>query len=228
MKTIKTEGIILKNLDYKETSKIIKIITPLGLLSLRALGVKNYKNKNFNSYEFLTLVNVEISDQEFPTLIDFNLEEKFPLIKKDFSSFMWTSMMLGVSYNFDSNINYDKTFSFLKRMLLEIEKGADAKLLALLYLTKILILFGIKPEFNSCIICGNPNSNFFSIKKGGAVCSNHKDTDYLLSDVKRLYYFDLKHSFSELMDINLDNVYLILQEYYNFYLDINLNKYKIL
>ena len=52
MKTIKTEGIILKNLDYKETSKIIKIITPLGLLSLRALGVKNYKNKNFNLFRY--------------------------------------------------------------------------------------------------------------------------------------------------------------------------------
>lgn len=228
MKTIKTEGIILKNLDYKETSKIIKILTPLGILSIRALGVKNYKNKNFNSYEFLTLVNVEISDQDFPALINYSLEEKFPLIKKDFSSFMWTSMMLGVSYYFDNNINFEKTFGFLKKMLLEIENGSDAKLLALIYLTKILILFGVKPEFNSCIKCGTLNGEFFSIKNGGAVCIMHKDSDFLVKDIKRLYYFDLNQPFSSLDGIDLEGVYKILEEYYSYYLDISLNKYRIL
>lgn len=228
MKTVRTEGIILKNLDYKETSKIIKIITPLGLLSLRALGVKNFKNKNFNSYEFLTIVNVEISNQDFPTLINCNIEERFPLIKKDFSSFMWTSMMLGVSYSFDNNINFEKTYSFLKRMLIEIENGANAKLLALVYLTKVLILFGVKPNFNSCVICGCDKIEFFSISHGGATCTNHSDSNLLVKDIKKLYYFDLNTPFSLLDDVNLDSVYTILEKYYNYYLDINLKKYKII
>ena len=41
---MKTEGIILNTLDYKETSKIVHLYTPYGKISVKALGANKPKN----------------------------------------------------------------------------------------------------------------------------------------------------------------------------------------
>ena len=53
MKSVKLKGIVLRSIDYKENSKICYMLAEQGLLSIRALGTKGYKNKNFNFYSFV-------------------------------------------------------------------------------------------------------------------------------------------------------------------------------
>ena len=49
----KIKGIVIKEIDYKDTSKIIEVITQNGIYSIIAKGAKNVKNSNFKRTNFL-------------------------------------------------------------------------------------------------------------------------------------------------------------------------------
>lgn len=88
MKSVKLKGIVLRSIDYKENSKICYMLTEQGLLSIRALGTKGYKNKNFNFSEILNNCEMEITDSDFPSLIDFSLINRYDNIKKTLKLFL--------------------------------------------------------------------------------------------------------------------------------------------
>ena len=61
---------------------------------------------------------------------------------------------------------------------------------------KYLSFLGVSPKLNGCVVCGNENVVSISAYKGGYVCKNHVDNDYIVSSktiklIKLLEYVDI-------------------------------------
>lgn len=226
MKSVKLKGIVLRSIDYKENSKICYMLTEQGLLSIRALGTKGYKNKNFNFSEILNNCEMEITDSDFPSLIDFSLINRYDNIKKDIKALSYVSMMLEVTRALDGFLPYQRIYNFLITVLNLIEKGESAKLLTAVYLIKMLKPLGIKPEFDYCVNCGG-KAKYLDIRLGQAYYESDTTSYFELEEVKRVYYFDIKQEINNLK-VDLDNIYKFIFEYYMYHLDINLKKFDLI
>lgn len=222
METIKIRGIVIRSIDYKETSKIVYCFTNIGRLSIKAIGCKKFKNKNFNFNEQLNYVEMEITTDEFPSLIDFSIINRFDSIKTDIKSMLWFSYILEFINLIPPDIPYEKTLDFFIRLF---NKKENPMLVAMLIQVKCLALFGLKPEFNHCMICNSTDVYKLSVNLGGALCKNHQsDIDFNnLDDIKRLYYFnDKTEDMTNLSDIDLFGVFNFVTAYYKYHEDISL------
>ena len=59
---MKTEGIVIKSITYKETSKIVYLYTPNGKVSIKAIGAKNAKKNTFGFGEVGNIVSFVSTD----------------------------------------------------------------------------------------------------------------------------------------------------------------------
>lgn len=222
MQTIKTKGIVIKTIDYKETSKIVYCLTPIGKLSIKALGTKKYKNKNFNFGEVLNYVEMEITNTEFPSLVDFSIIDDFSDIKKDLKSFLWCSYLLEFLNKTPNDIPYERCLNYLINALKKITTSKDAMIIALMTQIKWLPLFGITPLFDKCMVCGNKPS-FISVERGCSLCDFHKEYQrYLHDDIKRIYDFRIENDLNQLYDINHLMIFSFLEEYYKYHAELSL------
>lgn len=223
MKSVRLKGIVLRSIDYKENSKICYLLTEYGMISLRALGTKGYKNKNFNFSEILNNCEMEITDSDFPSLIDFTLINRYENIKKNIESLSYVSMMLEATRALNGNLPYKRIYEFLINILNLIESGRDAKKLAAVYLIKLLMPLGVKPNFDF----HNQEDDYKNFSLGQAYFQKNTKFYYELEEIKRIYYFDIKQDVENLI-INLNDIYNFIYEYYMYHLDINLKKFNVL
>ena len=226
MKNVKLKGIVLRSIDYKENSKICYMLTEEGIISIKALGTKGYKNKNFNFSEILNNCEMEITDSDFPSLIDYSLINSYSNIKKNFKNLSYVSMMLEATKALNGQLSYKRIYTFLITMLNTIEEGNDARLACAIYLIKLLMPLGIKPDFTSCSICRCNLPSYINPQNGQSYCENERVKGISINDIKTLYYFDISKDLDSL-DVDLNIVYKFIYEYYIYHLDINLKKYDL-
>ena len=169
---------------------------------------------------------MEITDSDFPSLIDFSLINRYDNIKKDIKALSYVSMMLEVTRTLDGFLPYQRIYNFLITVLNLIEKGESAKLLTAVYLIKMLKPLGIKPELDYCVNCGG-KAKYLDIRLGQAYCESDTTSYFELEEVKRVYYFDIKQEINNLK-VDLDNIYKFIFEYYMYHLDINLKKFDLI
>ncbi len=222
MKTIKTRGLVIRSLDYKDTSKIVYLLSPYGILSIKALGVKKYKNKNYNFYEPLTYVQVEITDSSFPNLVEYSVVDGFIDIKSDFEKFFAYAYFMEFLNRLPSDIPFEKTLDFALNTI-KLGRLYNPLLLILMFQIKVLPLFGIKPDLKKCGYCLN-KPQFLDINSGLSLCKihNHIGT-VLINDILLLYYFDLKKDdYSILTNIDLKFILDFVTNYYLYHADIKL------
>ena len=67
---MKSEGIILNTIDYKESSKIVHLYTPFGRISVKALGANKPKNGLLGFTTIGNTVSFVATDSELPTLME--------------------------------------------------------------------------------------------------------------------------------------------------------------
>ena len=193
---MKTEGIVFKAITYKETSKIVYLYTPNGKVSVKAIGSKNSKKKTFGFGEIGNIVSFVITDQDFPTLIEYEILNYLP----------------------DDSI-HNKIYPFIKDIMLNL---LDNPLKALsIFLIKMTYNFGVAPKFDSCIICGNKNNLLFSVSKGSVICNNCNNGYIDNIDIWMEYYKD-KKNIKEYKDTDFKLLLKRINEYYLIHAHINL------
>jgi len=190
MPQIKSEGIILKSVNWKEQSKIITIFTDnAGMLSVIDRGGRSLKTKRGRMMTFARLEIAYFKSEksgmgyisEAEPLETFQFEKDGTLGRLTFAS-----TALEFLYNLLPNDEpqeelYHLTLNFLRY----IDSAAKISIIPLFlgYFLKLLSLLGYRPNFSGCIACGKekvkttiPNSNgskfhLFSPERGGLVCS---------------------------------------------------------
>lgn len=179
----KTEGIILSELRFRDTSKILTIYTKeLGKISVMAKGAYRPKSKllastqpfSYNEFQFSKGKNFYYINQI--DIIDtfYNMRNK---IERLAFGFFILELLDKSIIEEEKN---EKIFKLLTKSL-NILSDLDDDYLKFIasYELKYMSFLGYRPEIGACVSCGNKNSKMrFSKTQGGLLCNNcgHLDT----------------------------------------------------
>ena len=86
MRTFKTEGLIIRRRNYKDSDRILTIFTKdQGKISVKAAGVRKITSRRSSHIELLNQVNITLykSPAGFPILTEAQVIESFSLVKQD-------------------------------------------------------------------------------------------------------------------------------------------------
>lgn len=163
------EGIVINAIDYKEKSKIVYLYTPNGINSVKALDVIK---KNLGFTVTLNYVEYNVSNSKFPTVLEYSLIKSYYNLYEDLKKMGIVITMLDVIKKLEGSYPHERIFNFFIECLNLLEKSKEPRYVLSIFLLKMLYIFGVKPAFNECVLCGNKKIVNFSIKEGGALCSN--------------------------------------------------------
>ena len=212
---MKTKGIIISSIDYKETSKLVNILTPNGKMAVVALGSKKVKNGLLGFITTGNIVSFVSTDNNLSTLIEYNLEYSIYDKLNDIKSIEALGVIISIINHLDFDNNYF-IYNFIEKTIKSIDQINIDKLISI-YLIKMLYCFGIKPALKSCVKCGNIPYTF-DVIEGGALCkncSNIKDDNMLL--IWDEYYYK-KSEFINYNDCDFKKLIKEIKDYYNYHL----------
>lgn len=226
MEVSKVKGIIISEKSYSETSKIVNILTKeYGIVSVMAKGAKRLKSPLRSVTNKLTYGYFQFNykKDKLSNLICVDIINPFNEIKKDLFKISYASYLLDLTFQVIKQSNEKKIFDLLENSLLKIEEGFDPVIITNILELKYLDYLGIKPELNSCSICGSTKILTVSTTKGGFVCTNCHTNEKIVDKktiqvLRMLYYVDI----SKISKISLNNktkeeIDNFINEYYDKY-----------
>lgn len=236
MKVI-TEGIILNETNYSETSKILNILTKeYGYISVISKGSRTLKSKLRGISMKLVYANFSINYKEngISTLLEGSVINSFKYIMNDLNKMQFSLYLVNLVKSVLKESNDLEIFSILKESLIKINDGYDPIILTNIVEIKLLKYLGVQPNFDKCI-CGSSNILTFDINLASVVCNNCYQETYLFSNktlklLKLFWIIDI----DKISKINVsleikEEIGNFIQEYYNIYTGIYLlNKKKII
>ena len=175
----KTEGIVLKSMEYEEADKIVTIYTKdYGKITAIAKGVRKTKSKFGSSLEILTHSNFLIyKGRNIDIVSQTEILESFFSTSKEVIKFAFAVNCLEVvnrlSEEREINIGL---FNLLKEVLHYLKESNDPKLQTLSFKWQTISILGYRPSLNHCCRCNksveDQKEMYFNIKEGGLVCNN--------------------------------------------------------
>ncbi len=192
------EAIVLKSLDYKDSSKILYLYTDSGLQSIIAHGVKKMNNINRALSQNGNLIKVSFSKGSFPSLKEGEMLNDFPNIKQDVLSYTYLNHIMELVNNtISEDSDHPKMFSFLKRLFSLYNDFQDPEILSFIFELKLLYFLGYGLNFRQCNLCNKNEFLVFNVDNGGLVCREHLSINqqsyesdiYLL--LSKMYFIDI-------------------------------------
>jgi DNA repair protein RecO (recombination protein O) len=229
------KGLVLKSINYKESSKIIYVYTISGLRSVLIHGSNKLKNRYLNLSRVLNYIDIYVSGKELVTFRDGDILNGYRDIANNLEKYTYSTHILELVYSFSSHQHdHEKLLNFLLKIFSKIEKETNYIPYLNMVELKLLFLLGVNPLFNQCVSCERTDNLKFSVTEGGMCCPDHlknpiKISEKGLFNLKYLYYFDLaKDKVLEIDDSNLREVRNILDKYYEYHLNTKTNSRKLL
>ncbi|MDF2698542.1 MAG: repair protein RecO [Haloplasmataceae bacterium] len=236
------EGIVLKNSDYQEKSKIIQLFTKEhGLIGVYLKGASDYKNKNYLIAQPIThaLFNISYHAGGLSSSFTGDLLNSFSSIKSDFNKNVYVFHLFELLLKtLEQHIASEYLYDLLILVLTEInltDNILKIETLAMLLETKLLYFLGISPQIDHCVECGSiGNIVNFDVNKGGYVCKNCQDfrsrqfsLDTLFL-IRTLYYYNVLNINDMILpnETNIKELRLLLNDYYYSHLGIKTNSMK--
>jgi len=172
----KTEGIILREMRFKETSKILTILTPYhGKISAIARGVYRPKSQMVGTTQpFAYNKFILYKGKNFYYVVQIDSIESYYSIRENINRMLFGSYMLELA---DTSVLEEeenvKIFMLLKKGL-EVLSNTEVEFTKFItaYELKFISFLGYKPMLDSCVVCGEKNFSKmgFSVNKGGVLC----------------------------------------------------------
>lgn len=226
MEITKVKGIIISEKPYKESSKLLNVITEeYGVVSLIAKGSKRLKSNLRSISSKLTYAYFQFNYKEgkLSNLICADVINPLNNIKNDLLKLSYASYILDLTSQVLKENNNENIFKILESSILKIEDGFDPDVITNILELKYLSYLGISPNFDNCSICGSSKILTISVEKGGFVCTNHHTNERIVNNkvlkiIRMLYYVDLdkitKLDVSAPVKKEIDN---FIDEYYESY-----------
>ena len=223
----KIEGIIVSEVDYKESSKIINIFSPsVGVIGILARGTKKIKNNLSGVTSKLTYgyFHIDYKENRLSTLVEVDVIDGFKNIRRNLDMISYASYLVELSsmaYRHDSNIDI---YNLLIASLKKINEGYDYEVITNILELKLLTYLGIKPVIDSCVNCGSKfDIVTISSYKGGYLCKDCA-RDEVIVNIKTIkllrmfYYVDInKISKIDVSDNIKKELNRFIDDYYDRY-----------
>ena len=226
MRIEKVNGIILNERPYKESSKILDIITKeYGIIGVIAKGSKSLKSKLRSYTTKLTYAEFQISYKEgkLSTLIDASIIDGFLEIRKDLLKISYASFMLDLTSQVLKENDNKNIYDILVSCLVKINEGMDPEVMCHILELKYLSYIGVAPNFENCSVCGKSKVVTLSASHGGFVCLEHQTNERIvdpktLKIIRMLYLIDIdKISKTDVSDKTKKEIDTFIDEYYDRY-----------
>ncbi|MBR2840521.1 MAG: DNA repair protein RecO [Bacilli bacterium] len=221
------EGIVLSEMNYKETSKIINIITKkYGLIGVIAKGCRSLKSPLRSVTSKLTYGNfiVYYKEGKLSTLKEVSVINPFNNIKKDISRISYSAYILELSEGVIKQSKNTKIFDLLISSLLKIDEGFDPLIIMNILELKYLDFLGVMPVLDGCSMCGKKNGIVtLSSYRGGYVCDKCYTNEKIVSEktiklIRMFYYVDIsKISKLDISSKSKNEINMFLDDYYSRY-----------
>jgi len=189
MAILKTQGVVIRDQDLGETSKIITLYTrDFGKLKLVAKGARSLKSRFGGSLDLLNHISIvfyhrESRDIQFLSQSD--IIRSFPRIKAELERLalaMAVCELIGRT-EIGSSPNPQ-----LFKLLVDTLKGMDESRRVVNYFHYFRIQFlriaGFQPQLDRCLRCGRPTEKgeaLFRIEGGGVFCPSCTETGMVIS-----------------------------------------------
>lgn len=235
---IEVEGIIVSEMDYKDTSKIIGIMTKThGLISCIAKGAKRIKSPLRSTTGKLTYGKFQIlyKEDKLSILIEVDVINIFKKIKTDIICISYASFLVDLAGQVMKQNNNPEIYDLLISGLLKIDDGFDPAVITNIIELKYLDYLGVMPIIDSCAVCGRTNNiATVSVRKGGYLCNYCRNDETLVDEkaiklLRMFYYVDIskitKLDISQTVKNEIDK---FLDEYYDDYTGLYLKSKKFL
>jgi len=228
LKTVKLEGIVIKEIDFKESSKILTILTrELGAVSIISKGCKKLSSKLRSASLNLTYAYFYVNYKEdgLSNLCDADVISNFRNVMADIEKISYVSYIIDLTNQIlKENNNYNDIFDLMINGILKINEGLNYRIITNIIEVKYLKYLGVSPVLDSCSICGSTSNIItISVKDGGYVCKNcyREGKIYHEKVIKLIKLFDLvdivKVTKLDIKDNIINDIDEFLTLYYNEY-----------
>ena len=219
-------GLILTEVKYGETSKIINVLTDkFGLVGIHAKGARSLKSTLRNATNKLVLNEfiVKYTKDKLSNLKEINIINNFKNIKKDIEKIGYASLLLDLTNQVIKHGSSDNLFYNLSNALIKIDEGLNPKVITIIVMLKYLDNLGVAPVLDCCIECGDTNIATISSYRGGFVCKNCLKDEEIMSEkaiklLRMFYLVDIKKI--DKIEVNKDIIKELenfIEDYYNRY-----------
>jgi len=222
----KLEGIVISEVPYHETSKIINILTKEdGVIGVVAKGAMRPKSPYAGLTNKLTYGVFHINYRDnLSSLIEVDLIDSLKNIKRDLLKMSYALYLLDLvnqvcKHEYNSNIYCDFIASILK-----INEGFDPLVITNILELKMLDFLGIRPCIDKCVSCHNTSSIVtISSYRGGYLCKDCLKNERIVNTktiklLRMFYYVDIAKI--EKLDISENikkEINLFIDDYYDRY-----------
>ena len=146
-------SLVIKKIDFEETSLILSIFDENGFSSLMVKGAKRKNSDKLALSEPLSLISYEKTKSKFPSLTEGVVKESYRGIKEDLFKYSIASIVLEYIYTLKETINeykhlYNLTIMTLDELNLNNENPEDSLFRFEALLTRLLGI-GLKKEYLS-------------------------------------------------------------------------------
>jgi DNA repair protein RecO (recombination protein O) len=180
MSSVKTSAIVLKSINWKDTSKIITLFTrEIGKINVIAKGARRTNSSYRGILESINLIEAVIyisANRQLQILGQTTLEDSFRIIRTDYHKTGYVFAILEITDKILHQGEGDSIFfDFLVTLMKDIQKISNPMITFWYFLLKISSYLGFRPEFKSCSICSgeiDTGTVIFSVRDGAVVCDN--------------------------------------------------------
>lgn len=221
----KVEGVIINEIPYKDTSKIINVFTNDGIIGIIARGAYNPRNSLANFTSKLTYGVFHINKREgLSTLIEVDIIDNLKVIKKDLIRISYASFITDLVTQVYKHEENDNIYKLYIASLIKLNEGFDPQIITNILELKLLEYLAILPTIDKCVSCGNTHDIVtVSSYKGGYICKNCLNNDIIVNIktiklIRMFYYVEIsKITKLEISDNIKKEINIFLDEYYERY-----------
>ena len=220
------KGIVISEQDYQESSKIIKIMTEEGIISLIAKGSRKLKSDLRNTTTKLTygIFNMYYKENTLSTLKEVDIINYFKNIKKDIIKVSYASYLIELATQVMKQNSDKDIYNLLISSLEKIDENFDPMVITNILELKYLDYLGVMPIIDECSLCGSKQSiATISGRSGGYVCNNCLTNEFIVDEntiklIRMFCYVDIsKISKLEISDKVKREINNFLDDYYDKY-----------
>ncbi len=228
------KGIVLKERDYGESSKILDVFTKeYGIIGVISKGSKKVKSNLSGVSTRLTygVFHIYYKEDKLSTLTSVDVINPFINIKNSVINISFATYISELVFQVvRQSIKFDEIFDLFESALIKINELFDPMVITNILELKLLSYLGVEPILDKCSKCGSKaNIITLSHDKNGLICKKCRTYEKIV-DIKTIkyirmyYYLDISKISKIIMDYKIKNeIDDFLTNYYNTHTGIYLN-----
>lgn len=220
----KIEGIIVSEVPFEDSSKIINVFTEDGIIGIVAKGAKRIKSPFFSVTSKFSygIFNIIYKENGLSKLVEVDVLKDYRNIKKDIKKISFATYITELTLQVYRHENNENIFNLFISSLDKINEGYDEMIITDILKLKLLDYLGIRPIIDRCVECGRrDNIVTISSYRGGFVCKDCYRNEKIVStktiSIIRMFYLAPIDKISRL-DIS-ENIKNEIDEFINDYYD---------